>query len=134
MGQQQQSFLVEPAAAIETRFMARRQLRVMWWCVLNGYQPTHRSVVSLADMLGVSSQWLVQKIRQPYTFGELLEQVEQRQQEEEIWSSRWKSVKIEQAIQDLRSRLEPLRLGSSHEQQICGYITEMPNQVSFESL
>ncbi len=122
MGQQQQSFLVEPAAAIETRFMARRQLRVMWWCVLNGYQPTHRSVVSLADMLGVSSQWLVQKIRQPYTFGELLEQVEQRQKEEEIWSSRWKSVKIEQAIQDLRSRLEPLRLGSSHEQQISGCI------------
>ncbi|MEH2373592.1 glycosyltransferase family A protein [Nostoc sp.] len=109
MGQQEQSFLVEPAAAIETRFVARRQLRVMWWYVLNGYQPSHPSVVSLAEMLGVSAQWLVQKLTQPYTFGQLFELVEERQQSEQRWASRWKFVKIEQAIGDLRLRLESLR-------------------------
>jgi len=109
MGQQQQSFLVEPAAAIETRFVARRQLRVMWWYILNGYQPSHPSVVSLAEMLGVSAQWLVQKLTQPYTFGQLFELVEERQQSEQTWASRWKFVKIEQAIGDLRLRLQSLR-------------------------
>ncbi|WP_292796311.1 glycosyltransferase family A protein [Nostoc sp. NMS7] len=109
MGQQQQSFLVEPAAAIETRFVARRQLRVMWWCVLNGYQPDHKSVASLAEMLGVSVQWLMQKLTQPYTFGQLFEQVEERQQSEQTWASRWKFVEIQQAIGDLRLRLQSLR-------------------------
>ncbi|MHC5723899.1 MAG: glycosyltransferase family A protein [Nostoc sp.] len=109
MGQQQQSFLVEPAGAIETHFVARRQLRVMWWYVLNGYQPSHPSVVSLAEMLGVSAQWLVQKLTQPYTFGQLFELVEERQQSEQRWASRWKFVKIEQAIGDLRLRLQSLR-------------------------
>jgi glycosyltransferase involved in cell wall biosynthesis len=128
MGRQQQSFLVEPAAAIETRFTTRRQLRVIWWRVLNGYQPTHTCVAPLADILGVSAQWLVQKLTQPYTFGEFLEQLEQRQQEEEIWFTRWKSVKIEQAIQDLRSRLEPLRLRSSNKQQSgCIQKCRIPN-------
>ncbi|WP_334999881.1 glycosyltransferase family A protein [Nostoc sp.] len=109
MGRQQQPFVVEPAGAIETRFVARRQLRVMWGCALNGYQPSHHGVVSLAEMLGVSSQWLVQKLSQPYTFGQLFEQVEERQQSEETWASRWKYVEIEQAIGDLRLRLESLR-------------------------
>ena len=111
MGQRQQSYLVESAAAIETRFTARRQLRVMWWCVLNGYQLTHSKVVPLADMLGVSPQWLVQKLMQPCTFGQLFEQVEQRQHKEEIWLKRWPDVEIRQAIQDLRLRLENLRRG-----------------------
>lgn len=109
MGRKQQSFLVESAAAIETRFVARRQLRVMWSCALNGYQPNHPTVASLAQMLGVSAQWLVQKLTQPYTFGELFELIEERQQEEGIWASRWKFVEIEQAIGDLRLRLESLR-------------------------
>lgn len=109
MGRQQQPFVVEPAAAIETRFVARRQLRVMWCCALNGYQPSHPSIASLAQMLGVSAQWLIQKLTQPYTFGELFELIEERQQEEGIWASRWKFVEIEQAIGDLRLRLESLR-------------------------
>ncbi|MBH8575804.1 hypothetical protein I8752_22940 [Nostocaceae cyanobacterium CENA369] len=113
MGRQQQPFVVEPAGAIETRFVARRQLRVMWWCVLNGYQPDRKSVVCLAEMLGVSAQWLLEKLTQPYTFGQLFEQVEERQQSEQIWASRWKFVEIEQAIGDLRLRLESLRLTRS---------------------
>lgn len=109
MGRQQQSFLIESAAAIETRFVARRQLRVIWCCALNGYQPSHPSVASLAEMLGVSAQWLVEKLTQPYTFGELFELVEERQQEEQTWASRWKEVDIKQAIGDLRLRLKSLR-------------------------
>ncbi len=111
MGRQQQPFLVESAAAIETRFLCRHQLRVMWKCVLNGYQPTHTHIVPLADTLGVPAQWLAQELAQPYTFGQLFEQVEQCQQQSGIWLSRWEKVEIRQAIQDLRSRLESLRRG-----------------------
>lgn len=109
MGRQKQAFLVESAEAIETRFLARKQLRVMWKSVLNGYQPTHTHVVLLADTLGIPAQWLAQELAQPYTFGQLFEQVEQCQQQEGIWLSRWKNVPIQQAIQDLRLRLERLR-------------------------
>ena len=109
MGRQQQPFLVESAAAIETRFLSRHQLRVMWKCVLKGYQPTHTHIVPLADTLGVPAQWLAQELAQPYTFGKLFEQVEQCQQQSGIWFYRWEKVEIRQAIQDLRSRLESLR-------------------------
>jgi hypothetical protein len=106
MGQQQQPFLVESAAAIETRFQVRHQLRRMWLYVLNGYQPSNIDVANLANTLGVSNHWLTQQLTQPQTFGKLFEQVEQRQQEEGIWIQRWQNVDIKQAIADLRSLLE----------------------------
>ncbi|WP_246163102.1 glycosyltransferase [Brasilonema sennae] len=109
MGQQQQSFLVESAAAIETRFQARHQLRKMWSCVLNGLKPSYMHVALLANTLGVPTLWLVEEFAQPYTFGQLFEQVEQRSLLEGIWLSRWENVKIEQAIQDLRLRVESWR-------------------------
>ncbi len=100
-----QEFLVESAAAMETRFRARKQLRLMWHSVLNGYQPTHTQLVALADKLGVPPQWLLQELSQPYTFGQLFEQVDERSLEEGIWVSRWQKVDIKQAIADLRLRL-----------------------------
>ncbi|MBP5975447.1 glycosyltransferase family 2 protein [Brasilonema sp. CT11] len=109
MGRQQQSFLVESAAAIETRFQARHQLRKIWSCVLNGLKPSYMHVALLANTLGVPTLWLVEEFAQPYTFGQLFEQVEQRSLLEGIWLSRWENVKIEQAIQDLRLRVESWR-------------------------
>ncbi|MBW4597105.1 MAG: glycosyltransferase family 2 protein [Brasilonema angustatum HA4187-MV1] len=109
MGQQQQSFLVESAAAIETRFQARHQLRKMWSCVLNGLKPSYMHVALLANTLGVPTLWLVEELAQPYTFGQLFEQVELRSLLDGVWLSRWENVKIEQAIQDLRLRVESWR-------------------------
>lgn len=109
MGQQQQSFLVQSAAAVETRFQARHQLRKMWSSVVNGLKPTYTHVAPLADTLGVSTQWLLEELAQPHTFGQLFQQVEERCLLEGIWLSRWEKVKIEEAIEDLRLRVDSLR-------------------------
>ncbi|MGI8499761.1 MAG: glycosyltransferase [Hassallia sp.] len=113
MGRQKQPFLVESAAAIETRYSARHQLRIIWFSVLNGKIPTNKQLAPLADTLGVPAQWLVQELRQPYTFGLLFERVEQRSKEEGIWKQRWQKVEIQTAISDLRLRLESLRRGNN---------------------
>lgn len=109
MGSQKQALLMESAAAIETRLRTRHQLRIIWSSILNGYQPSETDIAVLANTLGVTTQWFVQELTQPQTFGQLFERVELRQQEEGIWDSRWPNVEIQQAIQDLRSRLERLR-------------------------
>jgi Glycosyl transferase family 2 len=120
MGRQKQAFLVESAAAIETRYSARHQLRVLWFSVLNGKMPTHIQLAPLADTLGVPAQWLVQELRQPYTFGLLFERVEQCSKEQGIWAQRWQKVEIQTAIADLRLRLESLRRGNKN--QVPNYI------------
>jgi hypothetical protein len=144
MGKRQQPFLVESQAAIETRLRARHSLRVLWWRVLNGYQPsisipnrdlyrttaptiytvTHsriedvshsnenrynKDIALLANQLCITTHWLKRELAQPHSFDLLLDRVEQRQQEERIWQQRWPLVKIEQAICDLRVRLDHLR-------------------------
>jgi glycosyltransferase involved in cell wall biosynthesis len=109
MGRQKQAFLVESAAAIETRYSARHQLRIIWFSVLNGKMPTHIQLAPLADTLGVPAQWLVQELKQPYTFGLLFERVEQCSKQQGIWPQRWQKVEIKTAITDLRLRLESLR-------------------------
>lgn len=113
MGRQKQPLLVESAAAIETRYSARHQLRVIWFSVLNGKMPTHIQLAPLADTLGVPSLWLVQELKQPYSFGLLFERVEQCSKEQGIWAQRWQSVEIQTAITDLRLRLESLRRSNS---------------------
>ncbi|GAX39350.1 hypothetical protein NIES4075_03020 [Tolypothrix sp. NIES-4075] len=115
MGRQKQAFLVESAAAIETRYSARHQLRIIWFSVLNGKMPTHMQLAPLADTLGVPAQWLMQELKQPYTFGLLFERVEQCSKVQGIWAQRWQKVEIKTAITDLRLRLENLRRGNKKE-------------------
>jgi len=117
MGRQSQPFLVESAAAIETRLRTRYGLRMLWWRMLNGYQPTKSDVAPLANNLGVATVWLTHELTLPHTFGLLLERIEQRQQEEGVWLKRWPLVDIKQAIYDLRLQLERLRYARNHQQR-----------------
>ena len=109
MGQRQQPFLVKSVAEIETRLRARHGLRVLWERILDGYQPTPKEVAPLANTLGIATHWLTNELAQSHSFGLLFERVEQRQQQEGIWWQRWSGVKIEQAIWELRVRLDYLR-------------------------
>ncbi len=102
MGKQKQPFLVESAATIETRFTVRHQLRMQWLRLLDGHQPQNQDVANIAEVLGVNSEWLLEEIQQPQTFGKLFERVEERQEFEGIWTSRWQKVDIEEAIAELR--------------------------------
>lgn len=109
MGRSQQQFLVESAAEVEARFEWRHQLRVLWWSHCYDYQPTHNAIALVANALGVSWQWLMSELAQPQTFGSLWERAEQRQQAEGFWRQRWQLVPIQEAIPELRIRLEKLR-------------------------
>ena len=104
-----QSFLVESGAEIVTRLRLRHQLRELWGRIVGGYQPIGIDVQLIAQELGVSALWLQQNLMQPQTLGFLLEEVEQRQQQEGIWSKRWAMVPIEQAIQELRIHLSKIK-------------------------
>lgn len=114
MGRQKQSFMVESAAEVKTRFRVRHRLRELWWRILGGYQPTLKDIAPIANVLGISTTWLRHELSQLHSFGLLWEQVEQRQQEEGIWCQRWQREKIEEAIAHLRSYLDSLR-----QQQKC---------------
>lgn len=103
MGRQNQVFLVESAQAIETRLIARYQLRKIWKAVLNGSQVTSSQVAPISEALGINTQWLVQELTQPNTFGQLFEQVEQQMLYKQIWNTRFPCVDIKEAILDLRS-------------------------------
>lgn len=109
MGRSQQQFLVESAAEVEARFEWRHQLSVLWWSYFCEYQPTHNAIALLANALGVNWEWLISELAQPQTFGLLWEKVEHRQQVEGIWRQRWQLVPIQEAILELRIRLEKLR-------------------------
>lgn len=112
MGHQQQSFLVEPVGAISTRLQARYELRLLWQRSLDGYQPTSQEIALPASRLGVKQDWLMSVFTQTASLGtlfeQMFEQIEQ-QQAENGWQQRWPLVRIEQAIDDLRLMLEPLR-------------------------
>jgi hypothetical protein len=111
MGKQKQPFLVESVVAIKTRLTARRQLRMLWLQLLDGHQPQHEEVINIAELLSVNSQWLLEEIQQPQTFGKLFERVEQRQEFEGIWNSRFAKVDIEEAIRELRFLRKTFTLG-----------------------
>ncbi len=111
MGKQKQPFLVESAVAIVTRLTARRQLRLLWLRLLDGHQPQQEEVINIASILSVNSQWLLEEIQQPQTFGKLFERVEQRQEFEGIWNSRFAKVDIEEAIKELRFLRKAFTLG-----------------------
>lgn len=116
MERHQQPFLVEPAAAIETRLQVRQGLRVLWRRVLSGYEPTYKDIAPLANQLEVAAEWLSNELALTHSllalthsFGLLLERIEQFQKG--TWIKRWPLVPIEQAILSLRLRLEGLRRG-----------------------
>lgn len=116
MGQQQQPFLVEPAGAIAARLQARHELKQLWQHFLNGYQPALQDMTLPASRLGIDRDWLSHAMTQCTSLGTLFEQIEQRQKQEGTWQQRWLLVRIEQAIDDLRLLLEPLRRQQNNSQ------------------
>jgi hypothetical protein len=101
--------LVESAAALETRFRGRSNLRKLWNAMLRGgLQPKEQEINAIAQMLHISPQWLSHMLVQSGSFTELFALIEQQQQEGN-WQKAWEPVDIRQAIADLRLRVNHLR-------------------------
>jgi hypothetical protein len=109
MGQQQQPFLVESAAAIRTQLQSRFQLRRLWEQMLSGHQPKCMELQRIADQLCITLPGLQQQLALPQTFGSLFEQIENLQQQEGHWAQQWELIPIAQAIQELRVLLAQVR-------------------------
>ena len=105
---QDRVFLVESAAAIESRFQVRRQLRQIWREMSNGYQSTSADLTSLANTLGVCKRWLWTQLTQPQPFELLFDRIEVRQQQDG-YQQRSSLVDLDRAIEDLSTRLQSLR-------------------------
>ncbi|MGB3202336.1 MAG: glycosyltransferase [Nodosilinea sp.] len=111
LGQRQQAFLVESAAEIEARLLARRQLRRYWRHAVGG-QPR---ALSQARLVRLAGQWAIpvadlhQAMEQSLTVGDLIQRVERCQQAHGLWQQRWAKVPIEAAIADLRLCLDQWR-------------------------
>ena len=112
LGQTQQSFLVEPAAAIEAKLLARGDLRRYWQHYVNGPSLSVLAppeLVQLATRLAVPIAALQQAVALASSWGDLYQRVEQCQQETGLWQQQWGTVAIDRAIADLRLRLNHLR-------------------------
>ncbi|MBE9009063.1 glycosyltransferase [Pseudanabaenaceae cyanobacterium LEGE 13415] len=119
MGQRHQAFLVESGMEVAAKLRSRYQVRVLWEKLLCGYQPTQDEIESMAQSLGISSNWLQQQLIQPQTLGLLLERIEDCQQQEQIWAKRWSKVSIELAIEQLRLELHRAKQGSHALMSYC---------------
>ncbi len=110
MGKQQQPFLVEDVSAVETRLKIRYALRKLRSRIVHAeYQLTALDTEMLSSKLGVENSWLTYELKNPQPFNLFLERIEQRQREEGQWKPQRFSVKIEQALSDLRLRLYTLQ-------------------------
>jgi len=109
LGHQHQPYLVEAAAALETRLWGRRNLRELWSRVLDGSQPKAQEVKAIANLLHISPLWLGQTMVKSDSFTELFALIEQQQVQEGNWQKAWKPVEIKGAIADLRLRISRLR-------------------------
>lgn len=104
----QDAFLVESAAAIETRLQTRQQLRELWQSILQGYQPVIKDVAVYANSLGIDEQWLWTELKRPQTFDFLFETIKE-QQNFGVWQKKWPLVDLKLALFDLNNRLQFLR-------------------------
>jgi hypothetical protein len=116
LGQRQEVFLVESAAAVEAKLLARHQLR-RYWMEMTSDRPhsalASQGLAQLATRLEVPLMDLHQAIAQSMTVGELFQRVEQCQQALGAWQQRWATVPIDVAIADLRLSLNQWRSRAS---------------------
>ncbi|MBW4517671.1 MAG: glycosyltransferase [Timaviella obliquedivisa GSE-PSE-MK23-08B] len=130
LGQQHQPYLVESAAALETRWWGRKNLRSLWRCTLDGFPPKAQEIRAIANLLQVNALWLNQAMVKAGSFAELFMLVEQQQMQEGNWQKTWKPVEIKRAIADLRLRINRLR----QEQQLRLAMTSYPTKFCVSNL
>ena len=94
-----QPVLVESAKLIKERFCLRRRLRYLWRNMQQGMYTTEFSV--LARQLDLPASLLEETILRSATFGLLVEQIEQYQQNNDRLDRAWQKVTIQQAIANL---------------------------------
>lgn len=102
-------YSVESAQSIEKRILMRKKLKQLWQRVKKNTFLSFDEILPIAENLCVPPKWLYEKIKEPQTFGYLMEKISDRQIESGEWSAQNPLVRIENAIYDLKRKLENLR-------------------------
>lgn len=103
MGQKHQLLLVESAFLLESRFRLRRHLRYLWQTKQKGKTLSPYFAIVLARFLEIDRDLLLKFVMRSATFGLLIEQIGNYQQENPTIELNWPKVTIQQAISDLRA-------------------------------
>ncbi|MCY7345731.1 MAG: glycosyltransferase family 2 protein [Pyrinomonadaceae bacterium] len=109
LGETGADFLVEAANALEKKFLARKKLRGLWFAAKSNDFPNPAAVSALAETLCVPSKFVSDEISKPQTFGNLLEKIYERQQQNRRWHQQNPPVAVEAAIAGLKFKLENSR-------------------------
>ena len=106
LGQSHHQLLRESVEALESKLMARRQLKIAWQRCVSGETLLPQDIHPIADQLGVAKSWLGAELVRHRFFGQLAECVDQ--QAKTAWRQRWPLVDIDSAIAGLRQRLRKI--------------------------
>jgi glycosyltransferase involved in cell wall biosynthesis len=109
MGKTHRPMLVESAIVLANRFRLRHQLREFWQRTQDGEKYLPIALTILAQKLGIDAHWLADTIFFSPTFGLLVQQIGQHQQQDiDRYLSRDRMVDIKDAIADLRKIINNL--------------------------
>lgn len=109
LAERQESYLVESAEELVTKFRVSAGLRRLWKQARAGKRVEFNKIVSLAEVLCINEHWLCEQILTRQTFGQMHEKIWQKQTEIGEWQKLWSKVEIGKAIGDLRQKLSLLR-------------------------
>ena len=119
MAQNHQPVFVESAELMRTRFCLRRQLRYLWQNIQQARYPVElvmgenalpdvcsTPMPIIAQQLGIKADLLAETIMRSPTFGLLVEQIEEYQQDNDQLNCSWQKVTIQKAIADLGNMIK----------------------------
>ena len=109
LGEAGADYLVEAADTIEKKLAARKILRSIWLAAKSNDYPKPETISALAETLCVPSGFISAELKNPQTFGSLLEKIYGRQNKSRRWHRLNPPVAVEAATSDLRVKLESLR-------------------------
>ncbi|MGB3298269.1 MAG: glycosyltransferase [Phormidesmis sp.] len=106
LGDSRYQLLRESAEALESKLIARRQLKITWQRCMSGEALLTQEINLLAQQIGIAEGWLAAELVQHRFFGQLADSV--AQQAKLVWRQRWPLVDINSAIAGIRLRLRKI--------------------------
>lgn len=109
MGRNGDDYLVESAAAIEKKTLARKALRHFHSKARTDEFPTSEEISRLAEILRIPAKTLFNELKRPQTFGNLMERISCLQNKNRKWRRQNPPIPIEDALSDLIEKAAKLR-------------------------
>jgi hypothetical protein len=114
MGAKQRSQFVESASVIEARLHLRRQLRHLWQRKQQGKAISAEGLIIAPQLLGISSDLLLEIVIRSSTFGLVMERIGNYQQNNHKLDFHGQAVTIQTAIRDLRAMISKISRVNYH--------------------